>query len=174
MRPTLCQHTSAWANYSSFTVWLHSYLYAGVYAPCAYIYSPYSKAGLILFRYFWPSEHIQCSSICLMGLPVLEYIVLSGYNLRLVSQSPFFLHRLAPFFELLSPYSFLTCIDSTFSFHWCSALWFPIVGNKEVGTTIVVVYRPEATLHLGLSKFGLLQRFIFFPIRPQPATKVRS
>jgi len=41
---------------------------------------------------------------------------------------------------LLSAY-----IDSTFPFNCHFALWFPIVGNKGVGTTIVVVFLPEVT-----------------------------
>ena len=40
-------------------------------------------------------------------------------------------------------------------------LWFPIVGNKGVGTAIIVVFLPEVTLRRGLSKFVSFAEFYF-------------
>jgi len=55
------------------------------------------------------------------------------------------------------------------------ALWFPIVGNKEVGTTIVVVFLSEVTLCLVLSKFVSFAEVYFFSNSPLPrGTKVSS
>ena len=58
-------------------------------------------------------------------------------------------------------------IDSTFPFNRRFALWFPIVGNKGVGTTMVVVFLPEVTQCLvDLGKFVSFVRELVFCFNP--------
>ena len=62
---------------------------------------------------------------------------------------------------VLKPWLFVY-IDTTFLFNRGFALWFLIVGNKGVGTTMVVVLLPEVTPCLvDLGKFVSFIRELF-------------
>ena len=103
---------------------------------------------LFVSQYFILHGCFGCPSSSISTLPSL-YLKLPLYNLHVLPAvgAPF----VSPPFQiqtvlcivvklLLSAY-----IDLTFPFNRHFALWFPIVGNKGVGTTIVVVFLPEVT-----------------------------
>jgi len=96
----------------------------------------------ILLGYFgFPGSSISALPSLYLKLPLDNLHVLPAVGAPFVSP-PFQIQTVLCIVVklLLSAY-----IDSTFPFNRHFALWFPIVGNKGVGTTIVVVFLPEVT-----------------------------
>jgi len=101
----------------------------------------------ILFAYRWLSKFfykypsIPLLQVAPMQPALLACCGLTIFSLLLFQSKP----TTSSIFSIVVKPFFFTCIDSTFPFNCHFALWFPIVGNKGVGTTIVVVFLPEVT-----------------------------